>query len=487
MTKIKFWMAGAAVTVLSAMSGCGGGGDGGSGPMPATVTAALPTAATATVPVTISNIVTTNAAALTVDWGDGTQDAPAAIPTSLTHTYAANAACVKAGLCMIDLAALGTGPAAEQKGAVLVTPAPTLAATLPATGTAGAPLIVTAVAAANGTALSVDWGDGVKETPATSATTLTHTYGAAGSYTIDIVLAGANGSSAEKKGSVTINAAAQPALLATLPTSGVTGTAVNVTGIGTTNGTALTVNWGDGSTQTPDVASTTLSHTYAATGTYTITLTLAGPPSSTPDQKSVSITISTPELFFSEYVEGSSNNKALEIYNPTGSAVDLSAYAIRMWSRSGAGAPVAATATQMLQLVGTLPAGKTLVIYNASSSAALTAAVAANASMTQTDGVFASTNGHQVTSFNGNDTVFLMKSGVVIDAIGATSDLGTGSIGPTLGWGAADASGTMLTVDHTLRRKAGIGRGTPVLDESWDPTVEWDILVKDTFTGLGQR
>ncbi len=30
------------------------------------------------------------------------------------------------------------------------------------------------------------------------------------------------------------------------------------------------------------------------------------------------------ELFISEYVEGSRNNKALEIYNPTGSTIDLS-------------------------------------------------------------------------------------------------------------------------------------------------------------------
>ncbi len=29
------------------------------------------------------------------------------------------------------------------------------------------------------------------------------------------------------------------------------------------------------------------------------------------------------ELFFSEYIEGSSNNKALEIYNDTGAAIDL--------------------------------------------------------------------------------------------------------------------------------------------------------------------
>ena len=34
------------------------------------------------------------------------------------------------------------------------------------------------------------------------------------------------------------------------------------------------------------------------------------------------------DLFFSEYAEGSSNNKYLEIYNPTDAAVDLTQYAI---------------------------------------------------------------------------------------------------------------------------------------------------------------
>ena len=38
------------------------------------------------------------------------------------------------------------------------------------------------------------------------------------------------------------------------------------------------------------------------------------------------------ELFFTEYIEGSSNNKALEIYNGTGMAVTLtSAYNIQMY------------------------------------------------------------------------------------------------------------------------------------------------------------
>ncbi|MCG8410555.1 MAG: T9SS type A sorting domain-containing protein [Bacteroidales bacterium] len=40
-------------------------------------------------------------------------------------------------------------------------------------------------------------------------------------------------------------------------------------------------------------------------------------------------TKSNPELFFSEYVSGSSYNKALEIYNPTDEDIDLSEYIIR--------------------------------------------------------------------------------------------------------------------------------------------------------------
>ncbi|MFL6170873.1 MAG: hypothetical protein ACJ711_14470, partial [Ornithinibacter sp.] len=46
------------------------------------------------------------------------------------------------------------------------------------------------------------------------------------------------------------------------------------------------------------------------------------------------------DLFFSEYVEGSSNNKALEIYNGTGAAVDLAAggYSVQVFSNGAASA-----------------------------------------------------------------------------------------------------------------------------------------------------
>ncbi len=44
------------------------------------------------------------------------------------------------------------------------------------------------------------------------------------------------------------------------------------------------------------------------------------------------------DLFFSEYVEGYANNKALEIYNPTGAAINLSGYSLVRFSN---GSPTA--------------------------------------------------------------------------------------------------------------------------------------------------
>jgi hypothetical protein len=44
------------------------------------------------------------------------------------------------------------------------------------------------------------------------------------------------------------------------------------------------------------------------------------------------------ELFISEYVEGWSNNKAIELFNPTNETIDLSNYALSRW-RNGSGTP----------------------------------------------------------------------------------------------------------------------------------------------------
>lgn len=55
------------------------------------------------------------------------------------------------------------------------------------------------------------------------------------------------------------------------------------------------------------------------------------------------------ELFISEYVEGYSNNKAIEIYNPTNAAIDLSQYGLARFSNGATTAPNA-TPSYFVQL-----------------------------------------------------------------------------------------------------------------------------------------
>ena len=45
------------------------------------------------------------------------------------------------------------------------------------------------------------------------------------------------------------------------------------------------------------------------------------------------------DLFISEYIEGSSNNKAIEIYNPTDTAIDLTGYRLEIYSNGGISSP----------------------------------------------------------------------------------------------------------------------------------------------------
>ena len=61
------------------------------------------------------------------------------------------------------------------------------------------------------------------------------------------------------------------------------------------------------------------------------------------------------DLFISEYVEGWSNNKALEIYNPTSNAIDLSGYSLSRFSNGG-------NSPSSTQLEGTIEPYSTFVI-----------------------------------------------------------------------------------------------------------------------------
>src|SRR5512145_2691448 len=75
------------------------------------------------------------------------------------------------------------------------------------------------------------------------------------------------------------------------------------------------------------------------------------------------------DLFISEYIEGSSNNKAIEIYNGTGAPVNLAAggYKVQMHFN---GNPVP---TLIIALNGTIAPGDVYVVAHSSAAAAILA------------------------------------------------------------------------------------------------------------------
>ena len=161
------------------------------------------------------------------------------------------------------------------------------------------------------------------------------------------------------------------------------------------------------------------------------------------------------ELFISEYVEGSSNNKAIEIYNPDNSAVDLSSYQLQMYFNGSSSVGLS------IALTGTLAPQSVYVIAQSNAEAGILA-------------VANQVNGSGW--FNGDDAVVLSHAGTPVDVIGQIG------VDPGTGWGTSATS----TANHTLRRKAGISAGDTNPDDAFDPAVEWDIYPQDDISDLGQ-
>ena len=162
------------------------------------------------------------------------------------------------------------------------------------------------------------------------------------------------------------------------------------------------------------------------------------------------------DLLFSEYIEGSSNNKALEIYNPTTAPVDLAGagYKVQQYSNGGLTAGVTIT------LTGTIAADGVFVFAHSSANAEILAA----ANQTLNTGLF-----------NGNDAVALVKDDVIVDVIGQIG------FDPTTEWG----SGLSSTMDNTLRRAADICVGDADGTNTFDPSVGWIGFASNTASGLG--
>jgi predicted extracellular nuclease len=165
------------------------------------------------------------------------------------------------------------------------------------------------------------------------------------------------------------------------------------------------------------------------------------------------------DLFISEYVEGSSNNKALEFYNGTCAPVDLTAgqYVVQLYFNGSA------TSTLTVNLTGTVAAGDVFVLAQASANATILAQADQTSSASW---------------FNGDDAIVLRKGGVngtIVDAIGQVG------VDPGTEWG----TGLTSTADNTLRRKSALCGGDVTSTDAFDPATQWDGFAADTFDGLG--
>ena len=154
---------------------------------------------------------------------------------------------------------------------------------------------------------------------------------------------------------------------------------------------------------------------------------------------------STNEIFISEYVEGSSNNKALEIANFTGNLINLSGYTIAR-DVNGNG-----TYGADLQLTGMLATGNVHVISRGNASA-------------ETVALADQISSGDAMSFNGDDPVGLFKNGVLIDIFG-------------------NFGGTNNFANATYRRKQTVINPTTVFDLAG----EWVTSTTNDITDLGSH
>ena len=161
------------------------------------------------------------------------------------------------------------------------------------------------------------------------------------------------------------------------------------------------------------------------------------------------VTMDCSDLFISEYAEGSSNNKYIELYNPSEQPISLSGYTLYL---SGNGGSYTNTFTSN----ATIPANDVYFIANSS----LDSATQSNADT--------SLSYPSVVHFNGDDAVILCNGLDTIDVIGVPG------VDPGSSW----QVGTGSTSNNTLVRNYGVKVGST---DWFIGSTQWEVYPSNTW------
>jgi len=209
-------------------------------------------------------------------------------------------------------------------------------------------------------------------------------------------------------------------------------------------------------------------------------------------------------LFISEYIEGSGNNKAIEIYNPTDQNIDLSAYQLVRYSNGG-------TTPNAVQLGGTIMAKDVFVcVLDKRDPNGQGNEIPVDLDLQAKADTFLCPvyDVNKMLYHNGNDAITLETVGgtEILDIVARV-----GNPDPENGW--TDITDTTITYnsggvpteytitdyivgplfwlswtkDHSLVRKPGVTQGVTVNPDVFVVTMEWDSLPENTFDHLGSH
>ncbi len=186
------------------------------------------------------------------------------------------------------------------------------------------------------------------------------------------------------------------------------------------------------------------------------------------------------DLFISEYAEGSANNKAMEFYNPTGTAINMNNYRLVRYSNGSA------IGTDSTDLIGTINPGATFVIANGTGVTSGTTSTSPACSPTlqalaqQLDHPYPNP-----TAMNGDDALVLVKISPYkrLDIFGKIGEQ------PTTAWSdVAPYDGTVgkwWTKDHSMQRKASVQMGVTTNPSFFNPKLEYDSLSNNNWSNIG--